>query len=104
MSHTSPRGSQDLGFLGGDSMNEPQFSPGDRCGPYDIVRFLRSGGMGDVYVAKHSVTRLIVALKCLRVRYQDNAAMASRMKREAQFLARIRARCSSTASLLCRGA
>jgi serine/threonine-protein kinase len=48
--------------------------------------------MGDVYVAKHSVTRLIVALKCLRVRYQDNAAMASRMKREAQFLARIRHR------------
>jgi serine/threonine-protein kinase len=48
--------------------------------------------MGDVYVAKHSATRLIVALKCLRVRYQDNAAMASRMQREAQFLAKIRHR------------
>ncbi|MBK8251347.1 MAG: protein kinase [Polyangiaceae bacterium] len=58
-----------------------------RIGPYEVKARLGRGGMGDVYLARHSVTGLIVAIKSARE--VDSAQLAS-LRREIYALARLR--------------
>lgn len=54
---------------------------GDRIGAYEVVRYLASGGMGDVYEARDTRTQATVALKLLG----DRAPLAVvRFEREAR--------------------
>src|ERR1700741_989615 len=54
-------------------------SPGDRLGPYEIVRVVGEGGMGEVYEARDTRLERTVALKVCKERFGDrfrNEALA----------------------------
>lgn len=52
-------------------------------GDYEILRKLGQGGMGVVYVARHTTSNQLVALKMLRDRVRDHAMHQERLLREA---------------------
>jgi len=56
------------------SRSETQYSlsPGQTLEKYEIVRLIDSGGMGDVYEARHVLMDRPVAIKVIRSRHQDN--------------------------------
>jgi eukaryotic-like serine/threonine-protein kinase len=56
-------------------------------GPYEVVGFLGSGGMGDVYRARDTKLGRKVALKILPDEFARDPARLARFKREAQVLA-----------------
>jgi Tol biopolymer transport system component len=60
---------------------------GGSVGPYEIVGFLGSGGMGEVYRARDTKLRRDVALKILPDEFAHDPARLARFKREAQVLA-----------------
>lgn len=62
-------------------------SQGDSLGPYKILSLLGSGGMGEVYRAKHILLEREVAIKVLPVHLSQNPQALSRFKREAKALA-----------------
>src|SRR4051812_38144070 len=64
----------------------PRRTPGERIDAFEIVRHLASGGMGDVYVARHTETDELVALKLLG---EPSAAAAVRFQREARLVAKL---------------
>ena len=70
-------------------MAEARYKPGDICGSYMIEAVIGSGGMGDVYKASSRYTRQIVALKCLRGRYEGEPDAEQRLSEEAEMLARL---------------
>src|SRR5690349_16528645 len=57
---------------------------GDRVGPYEIGRYLASGGMGDVFVARHTASGEEVALKFLS---DASPANLERFEREGRIAA-----------------
>jgi Tol biopolymer transport system component len=59
---------------------------GDRVGPYEVVRLLGTGGMGEVYRARDSRLNRDVAIKVLRGECVDQEGLP-RFVREAQSLA-----------------
>jgi Tol biopolymer transport system component len=61
-------------------------SPGTRLGPYEIVRPLGSGGMGEVFVGSDSRLGRSVAIKILRQELTSDADRA-RFRREARTIA-----------------
>jgi serine/threonine protein kinase len=63
---------------------------GGRCGPYQLIRLLGSGGMGSVYLAERADGEVEqrVAIKLLRFSAQD-AAFQDRFLQERQILARL---------------
>ncbi len=64
---------------------EGTFSPGTVFeGKYRIERLLGRGGMGEVYAATHMLLDKTVAVKVLLPEYATDAAMVSRMTREAR--------------------
>lgn len=67
--------------------SEQEFSarlePGTRLGPYEITAFLRAGGMGEIYRARHTVLGRRAAIKTLRTGGSDPVA-AHRLIREAR--------------------
>src|SRR5262245_18107402 len=58
-------------------------SPGDRLGPYVIVGWLGSGGMGDVYRAHDGRLRRDVAVKVVRPS-RVSSEFVERLTREAR--------------------
>ena len=62
------------------------FEPGDMCGKYQIESLLASGGVGEIYIAKHTWNGRRVAIKVLQSVYQHDATTRKRMEREAKLL------------------
>jgi eukaryotic-like serine/threonine-protein kinase len=62
---------------------------GRRVGPYVVMEWLGSGGMGDVYRGRDQTLRRDVALKILPALFADDADRMARFTREAQVLASI---------------
>ena len=60
---------------------------GQRLGAYEVLSLAGAGGMGEVYRARDAKLRRDVALKLLPSHFADDAARASRFRREAQALA-----------------
>src|ERR1035441_5053092 len=57
------------------------FSTGDRLGPYEILRPIGAGGMGDVYKARDSRLDRMVAIKVSKEQFSE------RFEREARAVA-----------------
>ena len=62
-------------------------SPGARLGPYEILRPLGAGGMGEVYKARDSKLGRDVAIKILPRLFVGDPARIARFEREARLLA-----------------
>jgi formylglycine-generating enzyme required for sulfatase activity len=58
-------------------------------GKYEIVRQIGSGGMGTVYLARHTSLDSHVAIKLMHVHQGQNAAAIERFKREARSCAQV---------------
>ncbi len=63
------------------------FSPGQRLGNFEIVAFLGSGGMGEVYRARDTKLQRDVAFKVLPLSLSKHPDSLVRFRREAQVLA-----------------
>src|SRR5262249_5715273 len=57
---------------------------GRRFGPYELLSFLGSGGMGEVYRAIDTRLGRTVAIKVLPARLSQNAELRRRLEREAR--------------------
>src|SRR6185295_12280028 len=55
-----------------------------RIGPYEVIRKLGSGGMGEVYEARHTAIERRVAIKVLRAELAKNPEVNSRFINEAR--------------------
>lgn len=55
-----------------------------RIGPYEVIRKLGSGGMGEVYEARHTAIERRVAVKVLRAELAKNTEVNSRFINEAR--------------------
>src|SRR5437867_3907713 len=62
-------------------------SPGTRIGVYEIVAWLGTGGMGEVYRARDTRLGRDVALKILLPSFTENPDRVARFEREARLLA-----------------
>ena len=62
-------------------------APGDHIGPYDVVSWLGSGGMGDVYRAHDRQLGRDVAIKVLPPIFSTDTERLARFEREARALA-----------------
>ena len=58
-------------------------------GKYEIVRALAEGGMGSVYIARHVLTRIEVALKLMHLEASRDESAVERFLREVRFAAEI---------------
>ena len=56
---------------------------GEVCGKYEVIRRIGSGGMGDVFAAKHTMLASEAAIKVLADRLTDNDDAVQRFFREA---------------------
>lgn len=65
-------------------ISAPAFNPGDSVGPYEILRQLGKGGMGEVYLARDQRLGRKVALKILSRDLAANPGLIERLRREAQ--------------------
>ena len=59
-------------------------SPGTRLGPYEVIRLLGAGGMGEVYHARDSRLDRTVAVKVLRSSVAADETHRQRFLREAR--------------------
>ncbi|HEY7408474.1 MAG TPA: serine/threonine-protein kinase, partial [Gemmatimonadaceae bacterium] len=59
-------------------------SPGTRLGPYEILRPIGAGGMGEVYRARHLKLHRDVAIKILPTELASDRARLARFEREAR--------------------
>ncbi len=60
----------------------PRLAAGTRLGPYEVLGFLRAGGMGEVYRGRHTVLERPVAIKTVRT--VADAEARRRLVREAR--------------------
>lgn len=66
------------------------FQPGDIVGQYRVEKPLGAGGMGVVYLVKHTALMKLFALKALPARLAEDEAFVRRFKGEAKLLARMK--------------
>jgi eukaryotic-like serine/threonine-protein kinase len=67
-----------------------QIPPGEQIGPYQVVRRLGAGGMGEVYLARHRHLNRDAAVKVLLPEISMNQTMVSRFFTEARATAQLR--------------
>jgi len=77
-------------FVPRPSAQADMFQAGDMVGPYQIERVLGAGGMGVVYLIKHTALRKHFALKALPAQLAAEASFVTRFKNEATNLARLK--------------
>lgn len=79
------------GLRGGSGSRDlaARLSPGSTVGPYEIVRPLGAGGMGEVYLAADPRLGRQVALKCVSSRIAGDPSARARTLREARAAARL---------------
>src|SRR5262249_7768687 len=63
---------------------EPRLSAGKRLGNYEVLEFVESGGMGEVYKARNVTLGNVVALKFLPTALAEDANRLRRLKQEAR--------------------
>jgi tetratricopeptide (TPR) repeat protein len=74
----------------GQDSEDPTFAPGELlAGRYRIVRFIASGGMGEVYEAEDLELREPVALKTVRAEVARDGGIVERFKREIQLARKV---------------
>ena len=64
-------------------------SPGQKLEKYEIIRLLDTGGMGEVYEARHGLMGHHVAIKVIRGRHQDNPVAYQKFLTEMKTLVRV---------------
>lgn len=67
-----------------------QIPPGEQIGPYQVVRRLGAGGMGEVYLARHRHLNRDAAVKVLLAEVSMNQTMVARFFTEARATAQLR--------------
>ncbi len=67
-----------------------QIPPGEQIGPYQIVRRLGAGGMGEVYLARHRHLNRDAAVKVLLAEISMNQTVVARFFTEARATAQLR--------------
>jgi tRNA A-37 threonylcarbamoyl transferase component Bud32 len=77
-------------FVGGISMATMLSPASRRLGRYELVSYLGSGGMSDVYVALHTGLRKRVAIKLLRPSLRSDREASARFLREGECAASVR--------------
>jgi serine/threonine protein kinase len=67
-----------------------QIPPGEQIGPYQVVRRLGAGGMGEVYLARHRHLNRDAAIKVLLAEISMNQEVVARFFTEARATAQLR--------------
>src|ERR1700722_10624808 len=71
------------------SETAPPSRAGTRFGPYQLLRLLGRGGMGEVYEARDTVKNRVVALKLMSEEFSSDPVFRERMQREAHTAGRL---------------
>jgi serine/threonine protein kinase, bacterial len=71
------------------TVNDTESRVGLRFGPYQLMRLLGRGGMGEVYEAEDTRKHRIVALKLISREFSTDAIFRARMQREADTAGRL---------------
>src|SRR5688572_4239070 len=66
------------------------FQTGEIVGQYRVDKVLGAGGMGVVYLVKHTALKKLFALKALPARLAQEHSFVSRFKREAEMIGRLK--------------
>ena len=69
---------------------EPEMKAGERLGQYEIIKLLGRGGMGQVYLARHSMMRTTHAVKLLPSEHANRPGFVERFHSEVQVMANLK--------------
>lgn len=77
-------------FVPRQNTQADMFQAGDMVGPYQVERVLGAGGMGVVYLIRHTALKKHFALKALPAQLAAEPSFVARFKNEATNLARLK--------------